>query len=52
MRTLELNGLPREIGIDWSGANTAGINAVNRMLMSFGCPVPIEMVRIKCKRPV
>jgi putative transposase len=47
MRALVLNGLPRKIGIDWSGANTAGINAVNRMLMSFGCPVPIEMVRIK-----
>ena len=28
----EVNGLPRKIVIDRSGANTAGINAVNRML--------------------
>ena len=46
-RALEVNGLPRKIVIDRSGANTAGINAVNRMLRSFGCPIPIEMVRIK-----
>lgn len=46
-RALEVNGLPRRIVIDRSGANTAGINAVNRMLRSFGCPIPIEMVRIK-----
>ena len=46
-RALEANGLPRKIVIDRSGANTAGINAINRMLKRFGCPVPIEMVRIK-----
>ncbi len=33
--------------IDKSGANTAGIKAINKMLKGFGCPVPIEMVRRK-----
>lgn len=47
VRALEVNGLPRKIVIDRSGANTAGMNAVNRMLKSFGCPIPIELVRIK-----
>lgn len=46
-RALEANGLPRKIVIDKSGANTAGINAINRMLKRFGCPVSIAMVRIK-----
>jgi putative transposase len=46
-RALETNGMPRKIVIDKSGANTAGINEINRMLKRFGCPVPIEMVRIK-----
>ncbi len=46
-RAMEVNGLPRKIVIDKSGANTAGIPAVNRMLRRFGCPIPIEMVRIK-----
>jgi putative transposase len=46
-RALEVNGPPRKIVIDRSGANTAGITAINRMLKSFGCPIPIEMVRIK-----
>ncbi|WP_424830110.1 IS6 family transposase [Ruegeria sp.] len=46
-RTLEVNGLPRKIVIDKSGANTAGIKAINKMLKSFGCPIPIEMVRQK-----
>ena len=45
-RALEVNGLPRKIVIDKSGANTAGINAINRMLKCFGCPSPIEIVRI------
>ncbi len=40
-------GLPRRIVIDKSGANTAGINAINHMLKRFVCPIPIEMVRIK-----
>jgi putative transposase len=35
-RALEVNGLPRKIVFDRSGANTAGINAVNRMLRNFG----------------
>lgn len=46
-RALEVNDLPRKIVIDRSGANTAGISAINRMLKSFGCRIPIEMVRIK-----
>lgn len=46
-RALEVSGLPRKIVIDRSGANTAGIKAINRMLKSFGCRIPIEMVRIK-----
>lgn len=46
-RMLEINGLPRKIVIDKSGANTAGINAINKMLKGFGCPIPIEMVRRK-----
>lgn len=46
-RTLETNGLPRKIVIDKSGANTAGIKAINKMLKGFGCPIPIEMVRRK-----
>ena len=46
-RALEVTGLPRKIVIDKSGANTAGITAINRMLKCFGCPIPIEMVRIK-----
>jgi putative transposase len=44
---LQTNGMSRKIVIDKSGANTAGINEINRMLKRFGCPVPIEMVRIK-----
>lgn len=46
-RALEVNGLPRKIVIDKSGANTAGIKAINKMLKGFGCPIPIEMVRQK-----
>lgn len=46
-RALEVNGLTRKMVIDRSRANTAGISAVNRMLRSFGCPILIEMVRIK-----
>lgn len=33
-RALEVNGLPRKIVIDKSGANTAGIKAINKMLKS------------------
>jgi putative transposase len=46
-RALEVNGLPCKIVIDRGGANAAGINAINRMLKRFGCPIPIGMVRIK-----
>lgn len=46
-RALEVNGLPCKIVIDKSGANTAGIKAINKMLKGFGCPIPIEMVRRK-----
>jgi putative transposase len=37
-RVLKVNGLPRKIVIDRSGANTAGINTINRMRKRFGCP--------------
>lgn len=33
--------------IDPSGANTAGINALNSVMKRFGRPIPIEMVGIK-----
>lgn len=46
-RTLEVNGLPRKTVIDKSGAITAGINAINKLLEGFGYPVAIEMVRRK-----
>ncbi|NOC83128.1 IS6 family transposase [Ruegeria sp. HKCCD6428] len=46
-KMLEINGLPKKIVIDKSGANTTGIKAINKMLKSFGCPIPIEMVRRK-----
>ena len=46
-RAVEVNGLPRKIVIDKSAANTEGIKDINRMLKRFGCPVPMEIVRIK-----
>ncbi|MBD0864199.1 MAG: IS6 family transposase [Rhodobacteraceae bacterium] len=46
-RMLEVNGLPRKIVIDKSGANTAGIKAINKVLRGFDCPIPIEMIRQK-----
>ncbi|WP_170518125.1 IS6 family transposase [Ruegeria atlantica] len=46
-RELEVNGLPRKIVIDKSGANIAGIKAINKMLKGCGYPIPIEMVRQK-----
>lgn len=42
-----MNGLPGQIVIDKSGASTARLNAINRMLKRFGCPAPIEIVRIQ-----
>ncbi|WP_170575970.1 IS6 family transposase [Ruegeria atlantica] len=47
-RMLVVNGMLRKIVIDKSGANTAGIKAINKMLKGFGCPISIEMVRRKC----
>lgn len=44
-RALEVNGLPRKIAIDKSGASTASIKAINKMLKGFGCPIPIRMVK-------
>lgn len=46
-RTLEINGLPRKSVIDKSGANTAGLKAINQLLKRFGGPVPIEIARIQ-----
>ena len=46
-QAMEVNGLPRKIVIDKSATNTQGLKDINRMLKRFGCPVPIEMVRIK-----
>ena len=46
-RAMEANGLPRKIVIDKSAANTEGIREIKRMLKRFGCPVPIELMRIK-----
>ncbi len=46
-RMWDINGLPREIVIDKSGANTTGIKAINKLLKGFSCPTPIEMVRRK-----
>ena len=46
-RAMEVNGLPRNIVIDKSAANTEGIKNINRMLKRFGCPDPIKMVQIK-----
>ncbi len=44
---LEVNGLPREIVIYKSGANTAGIKVINKMHKGFVCPILIEMERRK-----
>ena len=46
-RAMEANGLPRKIVMDKSAANTEGIREIKRMLKRFGCPVPIELMRIK-----
>ncbi len=46
-KALSSNGIPSKIVIDKSGANTAGIKAINKMLKGFGCPIPIETVRSK-----
>lgn len=47
VRVSEVNGLPCKIVIDKSGANTAGIAAINGMLKRFGFLIAIGMVRTK-----
>lgn len=44
---LSSNGLPEKIVIDKSGANSAGIRGVNKILERFGCPVQITTIRSK-----
>jgi putative transposase len=46
-KALSSNGLPEKIVIDKSGANTAGIRGVNKILKRFGCPVQITTIRSK-----
>lgn len=46
-RAPETISLPSKVVIDKSGANTAGITAINRMLKRLGCPIQIELVWIK-----
>lgn len=36
-RALEVNGLPRKIVIDKSGASTVGTKAINNVPQGFGC---------------
>ena len=47
-KALSNNGIPLRIVIDKSGANGAGIKAVNKILKRFGCPSTISTVRSKC----
>ena len=46
-KALSNNGIPFRIVIDKSGANTAGIRGVNKVLKRFGCQVPITTIRSK-----
>jgi len=46
-KALSFNGIPEKIVIDKSGANTAGIRGVNKILKRFGCQVPIATIRSK-----
>ncbi len=46
-KALSNNGIPLRIVIDKSGANGAGIKAVNNILKRFGCPTTISTVRSK-----
>ena len=46
-KALLANGIPEKIVIDKSGANTAGIRGVNKILNRFGCQVPITTIRSK-----
>ena len=46
-KALSTNGIPVKIVIDKSGANTAGIRGVNKILDRFGSQVPITTIRSK-----
>ncbi|MCP5073642.1 MAG: IS6 family transposase [Rhodobacteraceae bacterium] len=46
-KTLASNGIPEKIVIDKSGANTAGIRGVNRILKRIGCRTQINTIRSK-----
>ena len=46
-KTLVSNGIPDKMVIDKSGANTAGIRGVIRILNRFGCLVQISTIRSK-----
>ncbi|MCP5088256.1 MAG: IS6 family transposase [Rhodobacteraceae bacterium] len=46
-KTLASNDIPEKIVIDKSGANTAGIRGVNRILKRFGCVTQISTIRSK-----
>lgn len=46
-KALSSNGIPEKIVIDKSGANTAGIRGINKILKRFGCQAPIETIRSK-----
>ncbi len=44
---MEMEGLPCKIVVDKSLAINKGTKYIKRMSRYFGCPIPIEMVRIK-----
>ena len=46
-KALSTNGIPVKIVIDKSGANTAGIRGVNKILDRFGSQIPITTIRSK-----
>ena len=46
-KALSSNGIPEKIVIDKSGANTAGIRGVKKILKRFGWQVPISTIRSK-----
>jgi len=46
-KALASNGLPEKIVIDKSGATTAGIGGVNKILNRFGCLTQISTIRPK-----
>ena len=46
-KALSSNGIPEKIVIDKSGANTAGIRGINRILKRFECQILIATIRSK-----